>query len=537
MTPEAGSRWCDDHRGLQATARRRELSGEELGRLAALSCLLGHVDEGIAAWENAHRIHLAAGDVPAAVRCGFWISFSLFNEGLGPRASGWVDRGQRLLDDLAGDCVEHGYVQHQVGLRCALRGDPAGGQAAFGRAAKLAKRFADEQLAALAMIGEGRCLIYLGELAEGLALLDEAMVAVSTGPMAPVAVGDAYCTVIEASHELFDVDRARLWTEELTRWCDAHTDATLYRRQCFVHRAELMLLDGSWDDAESELRAACEQSELPGTVVAGLAWYLRGQLDRLRGRHEDAAECYGRANQHGRPPQPGAAMLCLARGDTGAAYRMIATALAEGEDPLTRAALLGPAVEIALAHGDVDLAAERAEELAAISAELGSAYLRAVADSSSGAVSEAAGQLPSARPRLRRAWKAWHDLGAPYEAARIRVRLGRLCAASGDADTAALEFAAARRSFERLGAADDLAGLDRLTPGAVAGDLTTPLSGREREVLALVAQGLSNRAIAAKLVVSEKTVASHVSHIFTKLGVPNRAAATAYAYEHGLVSQ
>jgi DNA-binding NarL/FixJ family response regulator len=129
----------------------------------------------------------------------------------------------------------------------------------------------------------------------------------------------------------------------------------------------------------------------------------------------------------------------------------------------------------------------------------------------------------------------WQELQAPYEAARTRMAIARTMRALSDADTAELEVNAARASFEQLGAKSDLASLDTLMPKP-ASPPASPLSSREIEVLRLIATGKTNRAIAEALSISEKTVARHVSNIFTKLGLTSRAAATAYAYEHKLVT-
>ena len=134
---------------------------------------------------------------------------------------------------------------------------------------------------------------------------------------------------------------------------------------------------------------------------------------------------------------------------------------------------------------------------------------------------------------LRSAWAIWRDVEAPYEAAQVRLAVGLACRRLGDEDGASLEFEAAAAAFRVLGATTDLAVVERLT--STAEDRAHHLSVRERQVLALMATGMTNRAIAGDLVISEKTVARHVANIFTKLGVSSRAAATAYAYEHRLV--
>jgi DNA-binding NarL/FixJ family response regulator len=184
-----------------------------------------------------------------------------------------------------------------------------------------------------------------------------------------------------------------------------------------------------------------------------------------------------------------------------------------------------------LAAKDFEAARASALELERISDELGVPYLHALAAHATGAVLLAEGDARTALPQLRKAHAAWRDLDAPYQVARVREMIGRACQAVEDEASAQLEFDAARLVFEELGAALDLARVSALAQTRTgAGGLTA----RELEVLQLIASGKSNRAIASQLVISEKTVARHISNIFTKLGFSSRGEATAYAYRHGL---
>ncbi|HEX2192674.1 MAG TPA: LuxR C-terminal-related transcriptional regulator, partial [Acidimicrobiales bacterium] len=419
-------------------------------------------------------------------------------------------------------------------LRSTFSGDVEAGHAGFRRAAGVGERFRDAELTALARIGEGRCAIYLGDVEGGVALLDEAMVAVGAHEVSPIAVGDAYCTVIEGCQELFDVRRAHDWTAALSRWCDSQSELVLYRGQCLLHRAELMLLRGAWDDAQEEVDRACARlADPPAQRPMGTAYYVRGELHRLRGEFADAERAYRAANEMGRDPQPGLALLRLAQGRVDAAAAAIRRARDEAGDPAARARILGPFVEIALAAADVEATRAAVAELAAITTELDAPLLRALSARVTGALLLAEGDAQNALPSLRRAWRAWHELEAPYEAACTRVLIATACRALGDEDGAEMELDAARATFVALGALPDVArteSLSRVRPRALPGGLTA----REGEVLGLVAKGKTNRQIADDLVISEKTVASHLSHIFTKLGLSSRSAATAYAYEHGL---
>jgi ATP/maltotriose-dependent transcriptional regulator MalT len=299
-----------------------------------------------------------------------------------------------------------------------------------------------------------------------------------------------------------------------------------------VHRAEIMQLHGAWPDAMDEAQRACEQ--LAGHPAVGTAWYEQAELLRLRGELAQAEQTYRQASHWGREPQPGLALLRLAQGQVDAAAAAIRRVADEAQALVTRSRVLGPYVEIMLAAGDTPAARTAADQLAAIAAELDVAFLRAVSAHATGAVLLAEGNARAALVPLRRAWTAWQEFEAPYEGARVRVLIGLCCRALGDADSAEMELDAARCVFEQLGAKPDRARVERLsrkTVARAAGGLTT----RELEVLRLAAAGKTNRTIAVDLVISEKTVARHLSNIFTKLGLGSRAAATAYAYEHDLL--
>ena len=537
---EAFSRqeWGEASSALHAADRESPLGVDDLERLAVALYLVGSDEPSAEAMTRAHHGHQQAGDAARAARCAFWLGFAIDITGDQATAAGWYERARRLAGDVGGDCAEQSYALVPGALHDLLvAGEFETARAAFDRITAAGERFDDADLVTLGRLGAGHALVLLGDKATGTAMLDETMVAVVAGEVSPILVGLVYCAVIEICHETFDLRRAREWTDQLTRWCAAQPDLEPYRGNCLVHRAEIMQYDGAWADAMVELERAYDLlSRPPGRMAVGDACYQRGELHRLRGDLPAAEEAYRQASHWGRPPQPGLALLRLVQGRVGAALTSIRRATDEAQERLTRSKLLAAHTAIALAADDVPAARAAADELVAFAEDLDTPLVRAVASQAVGSVLVAEGDARGALGELRSAHAAWQALGVPYESARTRVELGLACRALGDDDGAALELDAARAAFERLGATPDAArarGLaDEPSGQAVrSGGLTR----REAQVLGLVATGRTNREIAADLVISDKTVARHLSNIFAKLDVSSRSAATAYAYEHDLV--
>jgi DNA-binding CsgD family transcriptional regulator len=524
--------WLDAHESLSRAHQQSPLGGADLELLATSAYMLGREDEWMSLLERAHHVYVDAGEAPRAASCAGWIGTNLALRGEVGGATGWFSRAQRLLESHGRDCPERGYMLLPVMFQQEAAGDFTAAAATAAAAAEIGQRFGDADLFALAVHGQGYMLIKDGRIKEGLGLLDEAMVAVTTGELSPIPTGLVYCGVILACQEVYELSRAREWTAALTRWCADQPDLVAFTGRCLVHRAEIMQLDGAWPDALEEARKASARFALQRNPAAGVASYRQAEVLRLQGDFAAAEEAYRDASRHGWEPQPGLAQLRLAQGNVEAAAAAIRRATDETTAPLKRGALLPAHVEIDLAVGDVEEARAACRELEDLADTFDSAMLSALAAHSRGAVQLAEGDARAALVSLRQAARLWQELDAPYETARARVLIGSACRALGDDDAAELELEAARGSFRELGAAPDLARLDSQTASALDSHGLTP---RELEVLRLVASGKSNREIAAALVISEHTVARHVQNIFAKLHVSSRTAAGAFAFEHDLV--
>jgi DNA-binding NarL/FixJ family response regulator len=523
-------RWGEAFADLAQARGEAELDCEDLERLAVAAYMVGRYEACEEGWLAAHRAWLQRGEVGRAARCAFWQALGLFFRGDGPSAMGWVARGGRLLETRGGDTVAQAWLQMLTALPRLFQGD-AGVQSIFVEAGEIAERCADADAALFARMCLGYALILEGRVAEGMARLDDVMVSVTADEVTPMLVGIAYCQVIALCQAVCDVRRARKWTDALTRWCDSQPDVVPFRGNCLVHRCEVLQLQGAWTDALESARQACGWLAGPPTWDSlGSAHYQLAEIQRLRGDSAAAEESYRRASAAGRDAEPGMSLLRLAQGRIDLAVPAIRRALEEADDPITRSRLLPAYVEVMLEAHDVEAARAAAEELAAIAAQLVAPYLLALAAETAGAVLLADRDPRAALTKLRVAQRAWRELDAPHHAARVRLLIGTACRELGDAASAELEFEAARGILEELGAAPDLERLARLTGTPRPGGL----SRRESEVLTLVAAGKTNRAIAAELFISEKTVARHVSNIFAKLGLSSRAEATGYAYKHGL---
>jgi len=524
--------WKSARESFTAAAEKGPLSVDDLASMSDSAWWLGLNDEALAGFEDLYRRYLSDDRRSEAAKLALDTGFLWFLRGEQSIGGGWVSRGRRLLDEMP-DCVEKGYglVMDIDDAIAAGKFDEAVATATEVQA--VATRFGDANLAAAGLVGEGMAMIRQGDVRAGLALLDEAMLPVAAGEVSPDLAGNLYCQLMGICEELADIPRARVWTEATERWCDRFTSAVMFAGVCRMHRAQLLQIQGDWDLAEDEARQVCHDLADMNMFAVAESHYQIGEIRRLRHDFAGAEDAYRKAHGMGRDPQPGLALLRMAQARVAVAKGSIRGALvSHSKGPLARARLLAAQVEIDLAAGDMVAAESAAADLEQIASAFASPGIEASAAQARGAVQVAMGRHVEALPVLREAVRKWQALDAPYDAARSRVLAAQAALGLGDNDAADLDLEAAELLFDRLGAVGDAMRVLRLRSVSPVPGLT----GREIEVLSCVAGGQSNREVAATLFISEKTVARHLSNIFTKLGVSSRTEAAAFAFRQGLMS-
>ena len=527
--------WDEAYRAFARTDDAQALGADDLESAATAAYLTGRDEDYLKLLERAHRAHLDSGDAGRAALCAFWIGLRLVFRGeMGP-ATGWFGRARRIVEQEARDGVEQGYLFLPLVEQQIKSGNLAAADEAASQAAAVGAKFRDADLVTMALHLQGRIRLREQKVEQGLALLDEAMVSVTTGELSPIVTGLVYCSVIDACQQVCAFSRAGEWTAALAQWCAGQPQLVAFTDRCLVHRSEIMQLHGAWDEAIAEARRACTRFEQKDDQrIAAAAHYQQGEIHRLRGEFKSAEAAYRNASQWGWEPQPGLALLRMQQGRLDAAAAAMRRCVGAATDPLQRVRLLSAHVEIMLAAQKLDEARTACRELENLAAVYDTELPRAMAAHARGTVELADGKPREALPFLQRARQAWQELDTPYLAARTRVELARACRELGDEEGAGMELDAARAVFERVGAVPDLPRIDALAR-TEADEPAHGLTGRELQVLRLLASGKTNKMIARELSLSEKTIDRHVSNIFNKLDVPLRAAATAFAYEHRLI--
>lgn len=488
----------------------------------------------VTAHERAFAMYAAAGEPRSAARSAFWAGLILASSGGQSAAGGWLARATRTLDECGdGDCAERGYLLIPIARAHYAAGRFIGTAEVASRAADFGRRHGERDLVAFAAHSQGRALLRLERLDEGFALIDEAFVETfPDGLTSAVLTGIVACSVVDGCQQVGAFDRAQEWTAALSTWCDEQPELAQFSAECLVHRAEVLLRRGRWQDSLHEARAAArlaDEGALAGPAAA--AAYRQGEALRLLGRSDEAETAFRVAQRGGYDPAAGLARLHWGQKRASAASATVRRALAETDDPIRRAEFLPAAIEVMLGTGDLAEAASAADELAQMALRWPTTGLQAAALQARGSVALAAGEPASAAASLREAWSLWSAQPAPFEAAQARLLLARACSALGDEQAAREEEQAALAVLAELHAQDD----EPARPTALsAGAAQIGLTVREVQVLGLLSTGLTNREIAERLVLSERTVDRHVSNILGKLGVPTRTAASAFAFAHGL---
>jgi len=524
--------WNEAYRALSRADEAMALEPVDLERLATSAYLVGRDLEFQQLHERLHRAHAERVTTRThAARCAFWLALTSLFRGERGHANAWIARGRRLIEGL--DCVEHGYLSVPAIEQQLRSGRFTEAHALAAEAVGIGERFADVDLISVARHVQGRALIQQGHVLTGLGRLDETMLAVVGGEVSPIMTGLLYCSVLEACRQVYAFDRAQEWTAAFARVCEQQPEMVAFTDTCLVHRAEIMQFRGAWPDAMAEASRACARCEQFDRKPPGAALYQQAEIHRLCGEFARADEAYRAASDRGFEPQPGLALLRLAQGRLDSAGAALGRLMHATTDRLRRAALLPAHVEVLLATADLQGARSACDELDGLARAFDTDALRATAAQAQSRLALADGDAVGALGPLRRALDIWIRLEAPYEAARVRVLIGCACDALADEETKQRELAAARSTFQQLGAQPDLARLNaldtrlRLRHGR-------PLTTRELDVLRLISTGSTNKAIAARLHLSGRTIDRHVGNILRKLDVPSRAAAIAYAYDHKL---
>ena len=513
--------WATAAANFDAVGAER-LTADDLAAYADALWWLGRVEDNLRLMAAACEAFLADSRPAEAAWMAMLLGILHMGRGDEPQAMGWIGRGGRLLEGIP-ECPAHGLMMQVTNVEASLQaGHPTAAVDAARRMQAIGNRIDEPGVVLLGVNCEGRALIRAGQVVDGLALLDEAMVAALDSRLGPFMSGSLYCHTIASCHEVADLRRMTRWTDLTEDWLSTLPAVGVFGGLCAVHRAQLHVLRGAWEEAERSALQVVTELDAMRVDYAAEAWYVVGEARRLRGG-PTAAQAYNEAHARGRDPQPGRALLQLQGGDPAGAATSVRTAVtAVGDDPLRRAPLCAAAVEIAISAGRLEDARAAASELVETAAMYATSGLEAMAAAARGAVLLAEGRAEEALPVLRDACRRWHELGAAYDAAGTCALLAQAYQALGDEASAAAEAAQAEAAYERLGA-------HRLAPKPPAG-----LSRRECEVLALVADGHSNRQIGETLFISDRTVARHLTNIFHKIGATSRTQAARYAIDHGL---
>ena len=445
------------------------LSSDDLERLAESAWWSAHPSESIEAFGRAFASFSAEGRGRDAARVGLRLALEHADRQDAAVSNGWLQRATRLLADEP-ECSERGWLELCLVRSSFERGEFEEAERHAVAVQEIGARLRDRDIEAFGRALEGAILVFHTQVEQGLALVDEATLAAVGGELSPYVAGNIYCLTIGICRSVADYRRASEWTEAAARWCERES-ITAFPGVCRVQRAEILRLRGSYDAAEDEAGKARTELEAFGRLPqAGAGANEVGEVRLRRGDLDGAEEAFAQAHRLGNEPQPGMALLRLARGQVDAARSSIGTALADAGDPFDRARLLPARVEIALAAYDVTDAREAAEELGRTAEAIGAPMLHAAAHQALGATLTYEEDAAAAIAELRKAVRTWTEADAPFEAAQARRWLAVAYRAGGDEASAVLELGSAKAAFEGLGAVRDAERCEEMIRAGDAGD-------------------------------------------------------------------
>jgi DNA-binding NarL/FixJ family response regulator len=535
--------WAALQAGRWEAAREafeRELAGDETAEaLEGLSWSAWWLDDAGTLFrtrDQAYRLYRARGDNASAARMATWMAADALDfHGAIAVASGWLQRAHRLLEPLEPG-PDHGWLAFHEGFVARLQNDAARALGLARGAADCGRRFGVPDLEMLGLALEGATLVDSAEVAEGMRLLDEAT-ATALGSEAAIPISQAWacCFLVSACTTVRDYERAAEWCDRIAEFADRY-ESRYMLAFCRAEYGEIRLWRGQWPEAEQLLVAALTDFSSSRPGWAGPASVALAELRRRQGRTADARALLDDAGP-GRAAQLVRARLALDAGQAGSAVDLLERVLRHtAARSLGRAAALELLVRARVHTGALDEAESALGELRAVAALVDTRALHASADVSTGLLAAAHGDHHTACRSFEDATDGFEALGAPFEAALARLDLAASLAALGEDDRSTTEFRTARDRLLALGSLHEAERAGRLADAAAATRQSTlPVTPRERDVLRLLAEGLTNREIAERLVVSEHTVHRHVTNILRKLDLPSRTAAAIYAVRAGLV--
>lgn len=514
--------WRASFEAYELAGRQAPLATDDLDAYAFAAWRLGHIRESSRAAERVYS-DLTRSDSAAAAMKANDLALAWLVRGDVNVAQGWMNRARRLLTGTE-DSAAHGYLAYLDAAVAAVTQDFDALRRHVLRLRQLADTVDNPAVTALGLIAAGIDAILHARTAEGYALIDEAMLPLMADQVPIEWAGDLYCLVLHHCHKLADLPRLRSWTQSMEQWCGL-SGSVPYGGVCDVHRLQVQAGTDDYRTLENRLASASSALRDVNGWAAAEGYYQLGEVRRLMGDFDGAADAFGQARALGMDPQPGEALLACRRGDATAAWTTIRLALANG-DRLARVGLLRAAVQIALTRNSLAEAESYCAELESDAEAFGTPGFLAWAAHARGALLVRSGDFEQALTLLGRALREYRVQQCRYDTAEVYEWMVLARRGLGQDDVAAADAATADAIYAQLG----------VQPAGICGSAPPGrLTRRECEVLACIARGATNRQAAQQLYLSEKTIGRHLANIYAKIGVSSRTAAASWARDHNVV--